>query len=431
MIRDYTSGTAPKMGIGINSGTTIQSFAGASQIIILSTNHAGGLVINGTSSTWPSLVFQRDGAAKAYIGLASAGNHIITGAVSNDVCVRFPNLGSFVISADGGTTVHSSQSATLHKVNTPMKVTGNQTNIGNIVISGSVTSTNFISPTNTPVVNYVMTATGTNGATAWKEATGSSTGAPLDGTNVFTGTNTFTLPTILNSNVTINGDVSITGNFTVTSTNATTTVSNLTATGTVGVGGTMSFTNEVNAILLDEPNSKIWFDGLAGESLGFNDTYNGITASGVLASESDLIAADDIISVSGVFSGDGSGLTNLAAYAPLANPTFTGTVTLQTMDNPTNTWAVNTGFGLGTNGFYTVGGTVTLGVTGIANVSTSTERYGELTIVSTGTLTFTNPASFKTSDFVSTRVITNGNTAVIAVAVIPGQCTNMAIVQFK
>ena len=110
--------------------------------------------------------------------------------------------------------------------------------------------------------------------------------------------------------------------------------------------------------------------------------------------------------------------------------TATGVSTFQTVDANTNTWTINTDFGLGTNSFVTAA-SVTGGFTGVANKSTSTERFGQLTIISTGTLVFTNPVSVHTSDFLSSRTITNGNTCVIAVDLMPGQCTNMAIVQFK
>jgi hypothetical protein len=106
-------------------------------------------------------------------------------------------------------------------------------------------------------------------------------------------------------------------------------------------------------------------------------------------------------------------------------------LTAQSFENPTNSWAADTPFGLGTNAFFT-SGAATLGITGVVNGPTTTERYGQLTILATGNITFTNLATIiRTSDFLSSRTITNGNTAVISVDVIPGQCTNMAIVQFK
>jgi hypothetical protein len=109
---------------------------------------------------------------------------------------------------------------------------------------------------------------------------------------------------------------------------------------------------------------------------------------------------------------------------------FGGAGLVQSWDNPTNTWARDTNFPLGTNSFFTVGATTT-GVTGLANKSTASERYGQITIVATGDIVFTNPASFRCSDFLASRTITNGNTALVSVDFIPGQCTNLFIVQTK
>lgn len=136
----------------------------------------------------------------------------------------------------------------------------------------------------------------------------------------------------------------------------------------------------------------------------------------------------------GNFVGDGSGITN-APYIEKSSGTGTNITlysitTLQTTDNPTNSWSFNTDFNLGTN-FFATSGATTGGITGLGNKSTSTERYGQLVIVATGDIVFTNPVSFHASDFLSSRTITNGNTATIAVDFIPGQCTNLFIVQCK
>jgi hypothetical protein len=102
------------------------------------------------------------------------------------------------------------------------------------------------------------------------------------------------------------------------------------------------------------------------------------------------------------------------------------------LDAQTNSFTTNSAFPLGfTNLILVTGANTGAGITGVANAGTSTERWGQLTIVTSGTFVWTNPASIHASDFVTTRTITNGNTAVISVDVFPGQCTNMAIVQFK
>jgi len=101
------------------------------------------------------------------------------------------------------------------------------------------------------------------------------------------------------------------------------------------------------------------------------------------------------------------------------------------LDSYTNTWTADTAFPLGATNYFATSGEATLGVIGIATASTSTARFGVLDLVATGDITFTNEAGFRTSDFLDSRVITNGNTAQILVNYIPGQTTNMAIVQFR
>lgn len=124
------------------------------------------------------------------------------------------------------------------------------------------------------------------------------------------------------------------------------------------------------------------------------------------------------------------GFTNSHIVVTPTGTTLPGTTTLQGVDTTTNLWAINTSMGLGTNAYYT-GGAQTLGVTGIANHPTNTERFGQLVIKATGDIIFTNHVNFQASDYVDARTITNGNTAVIAVHVLPNCCTNLAIVQFR
>ncbi len=102
------------------------------------------------------------------------------------------------------------------------------------------------------------------------------------------------------------------------------------------------------------------------------------------------------------------------------------------LDAQTNSFTTNTAFPLGfTNLLLVTGANTGAGITGVVNAGTSTERWGQITIVASGTFVWTNPAAIHASDFVTTRTITNGNTALISIDVFPGQCTNMAIVQFK
>jgi hypothetical protein len=122
---------------------------------------------------------------------------------------------------------------------------------------------------------------------------------------------------------------------------------------------------------------------------------------------------------------------NIKKGAVTADGTITasGVITAPCYDVSTNLWTIGT-FPLGTNLYYTVGAS-TVGISGVGNLPTSTERCGQLTIKATGDITFTNLSGIATSDFVNTRTITNGNFAVVALDVYPGIVTNMAIAQFK
>ena len=106
-----------------------------------------------------------------------------------------------------------------------------------------------------------------------------------------------------------------------------------------------------------------------------------------------------------------------------------GLVTASGYDTSTNGWAANAAIGLGTNAYCT-SGAATIGISGVLNGPTTTERLGQITVVATGALVFTNPISFYTSDFATSRTITNGNLAVVCVDVYPGVATNMTIAQF-
>jgi hypothetical protein len=141
--------------------------------------------------------------------------------------------------------------------------------------------------------------------------------------------------------------------------------------------------------------------------------------------------------------GDSSGLTNanastlfgsgtlpdarLSANVAMLNAAsnlFSGTIIARGFECPTNAWAVNTPFGLGTNANY-ASSTATFGITGVANLPSSTERAGKLVIkASGGNITFTNSTSVPLSDHLTSRVITNGYTASLSVVVIPGFSTN-------
>lgn len=103
---------------------------------------------------------------------------------------------------------------------------------------------------------------------------------------------------------------------------------------------------------------------------------------------------------------------------------------LNIFDSPTNLFS-GTAFLLGTNSFIST--TSAVYFVAVTNVPPSgIERWGQLTIVAAADLVVTNPIpGWKTSDMVSSRTVTNGNTAVIAVDVQAGMFTNFVINQFK
>ena len=191
-----------------------------------------------------------------------------------------------------------------------------------------------------------------------------------------------------------------------------------------------------------------------------------LTIIGATAQTVDLQQWWNVVPVAGVnsnglFWGDGSALTNvnvlgskvtgniagsatgiaganantvLQIYGSTSNLTvsYYGSNNVWTLsslpDVVTNTFS-GAAFLLGTNSFLRTGTALTL--TSVANVSTSTARWGELTIQATADVGITNPASWKTSDMASGRILTNGNFLTISVEVLPFIVTNAAILQTK
>lgn len=108
-----------------------------------------------------------------------------------------------------------------------------------------------------------------------------------------------------------------------------------------------------------------------------------------------------------------------------------GWTNLNVFDSPTNLFSGTT-FLLGTNSFISTSSAVRfVSVTNVPPIGI--ERWGQLTIVASGSdIVVTNPvAGWRTSDMVSSRTVTNGNTAVIAMDVQAGMFTNFVILQFK
>lgn len=135
-----------------------------------------------------------------------------------------------------------------------------------------------------------------------------------------------------------------------------------------------------------------------------------------------------------IASGNGAALTALSAENITAGGVLpglnAGSLTNANRDVPTNTFTINTAFPVGQTNQVLTAGSVTGGVTGIANGPASGDRWGEGLLISTGTWVFTNAVAIRASDGLTSRTITNGTTARIAFVVTTGRITNMAIVHF-
>lgn len=108
-----------------------------------------------------------------------------------------------------------------------------------------------------------------------------------------------------------------------------------------------------------------------------------------------------------------------------------GLVTAYAWTTQTNSWALDTPIPWGTNRLVLVSGAATGGIVGISGFPASGGTV-ELFVKATGDIVFTNLATIiAASDFVSSRTITNGNKACIAIDLVPNQMTNLAIVQFR
>lgn len=192
------------------------------------------------------------------------------------------------------------------------------------------------------------------------------------------------------------------------------------ATNTYGIGAAL-WTNAANAF-----NGNAYTNqSLIASRLMMTGT--GKQQTSAAASGAVPVDADGSATTGAQLQGLGAMLTN-----DTRNVYLTGRLQLATYsDVVTNLWSLNTPFDLGKNDFRTQGATTT-GITGVANTSTTTvERWGQLTILATGDITFTNPVSMKTSDYLTSRIITNGNSATISCQVVPGRVTNLFIVQTK
>ena len=171
-----------------------------------------------------------------------------------------------------------------------------------------------------------------------------------------------------------------------------------------------------NGIVLPA-NQYFWPSNVTAARILTSTTAGGITNLGV--SSASPLNADGTLSTF-------TQINALAAATVVTNGSSPSllTVTADGFDVRTNSWTINGVLYMGTNATYT-GGAATIGITGVGGTIGSAERFGSLTIKSTGDIVFTNPAAFYTSDGVDTRTFTNANLTTVTVQVIPGFSTNL------
>lgn len=190
-------------------------------------------------------------------------------------------------------------------------------------------------------------------------------------------------------------------------------------------------TDQVTPLIVDGDANQVQVTGLAASgnltALGTSNNINGvIVTNGGVHVPGAASLAGNLAAL-----GTSNRVDNLHSTTGSVTTLNVGSITLQKLpDVNTNAWTVDTLFMLGTNTTISLG-TATNGYSGVDYVPTNTVRYGEQTILCTGTLTLTNPPGWFTSDYVDRRTGTNGNIVKVAVEVVPGVATNMAIVQFS
>ena len=217
--------------------------------------------------------------------------------------------------------------------------------------------------------------------------------------------------------------------FAYTAASDTLTLSNLTLSGTMTVSGSLNL-NTLNV------TNSIWYGAATMTNAANAIAAGSITNTGATASRLALYDANKKLgsaAASGAVPIDADGTaTTFAQINALASGNIVTngsspsllTVTADGIATRTNLFTINGTIGLGTNWFYT-GGAATWGITGVTGNSGSERRIAELEILSTGDITFTNPAAFYASDGLDTRTLTNGNLTTVAVVWKPGHYTNL------
>jgi hypothetical protein len=106
----------------------------------------------------------------------------------------------------------------------------------------------------------------------------------------------------------------------------------------------------------------------------------------------------------------------------------TNEVSRQAWHQPTNAWS-GTAFLLGQRS--TIVSATNIYLLSCSAPGTVDGTWGQLTIRATANLTVTNHPNFHASDFLVSRVLTNGQTLALVADMEPGQYTNLFITQCK
>lgn len=200
---------------------------------------------------------------------------------------------------------------------------------------------------------------------------------------------------------------------------------------TLSLGNNLTFTN-LGASVITLSNSA----GTTRGTITSSESGRGVVLSSGLVTEKWLDASSAGVLISNNVAlrvDDSGGNVTLSNGTVVASVGLNAAHFLGNIDSLTNGWATNTAIPLGQTNLISLcsangGG----GITGIANAGNNNDtRYSRLIIVASGNVTFTNPGSFRTSDFSTNRIITNGNTCKICIEWQKGVTTNMDLRQYR
>jgi hypothetical protein len=393
-------------GTAIQAGTVSSNALDTATKAQLALGGSGGVVAAGTN-----IVVTTNGSVYTVSSTASGSTQ------TNISYASVTNLSSASIAGSQVTGATTVTNGLLASATAEATYLGINSNAATATTATNLSGPNLSTPTNTPTDAYVLTASGTGGASQWAAAAGG--GAPLNGTNTWTGTNKF-VSTTNTGTLGVGGATVTSGNITV-------------------YGGASPTTDYVRMLSAASHNIDVYLNSvgqsyvLSGDNTGSGGPPEFRMASGGTVTFRSTTRSDSGVndvtlyrSSAGVF-GIGIGSSAPNGSLILSNLTANGTVTAKNFAANTNAWALDTPIPFATNGLVLVSGAATGGITGVTGFPASANGCVELTVKATGDVVFTNVAGFRCSDGLSSRTITNGSTADIVLKVVPGVATNMYI----